>query len=162
MAYKKCKVFSKIINDSRKIVCIDYDDSEDYYSFIKKNHEKGFIQVIITSQIMIQIIEELVFKRDFSVSNMEFMEEDDSYNKDIKSLIVNNKDIKKYHNFIIRELEFLSEKTSIEIKRISFKKMEGDIPIMFYIQSNGILGVNREGFDYVSSEITKLVGKEIY
>lgn len=161
MVYNKYKIFSKVQNDEKEIFCINYNDKEEnYYPFIKRCHNSGYTQVIITSEIMIQIIEKFVFEDEYIVSELEFMEDDD-FNEGIKSLMIDNKNINKYHRIIINELEFLSEKTSIEIKRIKFKKMVGDIPVSFFIQSNGILGVNSKGFDYISFELKELIKKEL-
>lgn len=116
MVYNKYKIFSKVQNDEKEIFCINYNDKEErYYPFIKRCYNNGYTQIIITSEIMIKIIEKFVFDKKYIVSELEFMEDDD-FNKDIKLQIVNNRNIYREHNFIIKELEFLAEKTSIEIK----------------------------------------------
>lgn len=57
MTFKKAKLFRFKKDQNERITCISYDDNEEYYSFLREYRSKGYRQVIITTEIMIKIIE---------------------------------------------------------------------------------------------------------
>ncbi len=66
----------------------------DYYSYIKKQSDLGYHQVIITSQMMINLIEYLCIDRDFEVTKIELLEEDMNQDDTISQYLNLTKKIK--------------------------------------------------------------------
>ncbi|EEA85990.1 hypothetical protein [Peptacetobacter hiranonis] len=162
MADRKSKVFSKVFDGTRKVVCVDYDKEKEafYYHFVKNQRSNGYRQIIITSELMIKIIDSFI-KKDFILYNIEFMEEDDDY-FDIQAIIKNESKLKENRVKLIKKLEFLAEETSIEIKRIYFKGKYNNLFTKFFIQANGILAVNEESYLAIEKEIIKIIEEGMF
>ena len=159
MQYEKAKFFF----DYKKgnVHCIPYNDKIDYYSFIKRYREKGYHQLIITSQIMISLIQFLVLEKNLIVYEVEFMEENIELDKKIKILLSKLKVDLSLLPYFLDELRFLEDKSSIEIKKISFKgRDEAGSAINLYIQVNGIIAINSEMYDCLSTLLVEFLVKE--
>ena len=163
MQFKKAKLFWGIYNDTKKIFCISYDDKIEYYTFLKQCHNNGYRQIIITSEIMIKLIEFFVVENNFTIYKLEFMEDDDELQMEIRGLFQQMTNNIAFLSKFIEKLNFLSEKSSIEIKRIYFKgRDKKGVASQFYLQSNGIIGINKENFSFVSNSIGSLIERYLF
>lgn len=72
MTFKKAKLFRFKKDQNERITCISYDDNEEYYSFLREYRSKGYRQVIITTEIMIKIIETSVLNDNLFVYNSNY------------------------------------------------------------------------------------------
>lgn len=158
MRYRKAKFFWKKNNSSKTISCIDYNDGMEYYSFIKDCHNQGYRQIIITSELMIEIITRFALEKNLLVFKIELAEDDSELAEEIDSLIEHTEKNSIYFNRLIDELKFLSEKSSIDIQRVYMKgrNNEGSI-INLFLQSNGLIGINTDSFDNVSNDIKSII-----
>lgn len=159
MQYEKAKFFF----DDKKgnVHCIPYNDKINYYSFIKRYREEGYNQLIITSQIMISLIQFLVHEKNLIVYEVEFMEENIELDEKIKILLSKLKADLSLLPYFLDELRFLEDKSSIEIKRLSFKgRDEVGSAINLYIQVNGIIAINSEMYDCLSTLLVEFLVKE--
>ena len=162
MALEKAKLFWKLGDQTRKITPVPYDDKMDYYMFVKKQHDVGFRQVIVTSEVMIQLIQKIVI-RGFRVSRIEMAEEDDELDQQIRVLLDRIYKKPACLSELISLLSFLSEKSSIEIQQISIRgRTEDGIAVEGFIQSNGLLGMNREVSDRAFADIGAEVGRCVF
>ena len=160
MVFKKAKLFWKNENDRKIINSVFYDDNIEYYTFLQKYKSKGYRQVIITTEIMIQLLRIFVIKKGFVIYKIEFAKEDCELENEIKNLLRNIENNPACFGFgyLINNIKFLSEQSSIDIRRVYIKgKYNGKFAPNFYIQSNGILGINAELYDDLSNEISTLV-----
>lgn len=157
VVYKKAKLFW-CNDDENNIIAIPLVDDSDYYSFLRSCHNKGYRQIVVTSEIMMQIIRN-VCSHDMRITKIEFMEEDPELDQEISNLlqVINNSPARLID--LIEKLEFLSERSSIELKSIYVKQPYSPEERIksFYIQSNGIIGVNPESFDSVINELSATV-----
>ncbi|MEE0009584.1 MAG: hypothetical protein U0I79_02315 [[Eubacterium] siraeum] len=87
MTFKKAKLFRFKKDQNERITCISYDDNEEYYSFLREYRSKGYRQVIITTEIMIKIIETSVLNDNLFVYKIELAEEDEELEKEIDQLL---------------------------------------------------------------------------
>ena len=87
MIYEKAKFFWKINSLSKKIFCVPFSDSMEYYTFLKQQHNDGYRQIIITSEIMIRLLEHFVLKERLSVYNIQFAEDDEDLASEISALL---------------------------------------------------------------------------
>ncbi len=158
MRYRKAKFFWKKNHSSKVISCIEYDDETEYYTFIKKCHSQKYRQIIITSELMIDIIKYFAIEKQWLVFEIDLAEDDHELKQDLEVLINNTNQDRIYFHQLIDELCFLSEQSSIDIKRVYIKgrDVEG-VAINFFIQSNGIIGINTESFDNISNDIKKII-----
>ena len=68
-----------------------------------------------------------------------------------------------YFGDLFEKLRFLAEKTSIDLKRIYIKEKHKDTaPSNYFVQSNGIIGINKEAFSKVCLELSTLIEGVIY
>lgn len=163
MVYKKAKVFWKINSNPKHIFCLPFDDNMEYYTFLKKCHNDGYRQVIITSEIMVKLIKDFVLKKELSVYNIEFIEEDNDLKDEISELLIEVHNDKSFFSELIEKLNFLSEKSSIDIQRVYFKgRNSNNIAISLYIQSNGIIGIDSKNYDFISREISNLIERCLF
>ena len=161
MALKKAKLFWKRGDCVKKIIAVPYDDKIDYYTFVKENHDSGFRQVIVTSEAMIWLIQKIIIGK-FRISEIEMAEDDDDLNQEISALLNLVKQNPVFLTELVSKLEFLAEKSSIEIQRIGFLgRTENGIAVQGFIQSNGLLGVSYnvsdKAFDAIGTEVGRCV-----
>lgn len=162
MALEKAKLFWKLGDQPRKIIPVPYDDRMDYYMFVKEHHDAGFRQVIVTSEVMIQLIQKIVI-RGFRVSRIEMVEDDDELDQQVRVLLDRIYKKPACLSELISLLSFLSEKSSIEIQQISIRgRTEDGIAVEGFIQSNGLLGMNREVSDRAFADIGAEVGRCVF
>lgn len=148
---EKYKLFWKLGENPKQIYNIYYNDNADYYSFLQKQCDAGYRQVIISSEAMIALMKEATEKANLKVYDIELVEDDESLKNEIDSLIYMASDHKTGFNILINRLYFLSEESSIEIKRIRLNgRSESKEPIDMYLQSNGIVGYSAENNDLLS------------
>lgn len=158
MKFQKTKLFWKVNSGKRHICCVSYDDNAEYYTFLRKCRDEGFRQVIVTSEIMIEIISNAYLKKEYSVYKLEFVEEDSELESEMNTILQTIQNKPAYLSVLLEKLKFLSEKSSIDIKRIYIKSpYKEDGFDNYFIQSNGIIGINEESFTSVSTEIVALV-----
>lgn len=130
----------------------------DYYSYIKEQSDLGYHQVIITSQMMINLIEYLCIDRDFEVTKIELLEEDINQDDTISQYLNLTKKNKIYFHKLIEELKFIKDESSIDIKRVHFIGHSKDKKCFrFFIQVNGIYEIDKEFFEYETNELIKLL-----
>ena len=142
MRYYKEKLFWKIEEDTKKVFFTEYDDNQEYYSFIRKMIEDKCHQITITSDVMLSYIEEIALISDISIEKIEMMEEDDELTQEIEELVkrcVNNRGAIIE---LIKKLKHLDEESSVEIKRIYLRETNVENNILGYVQVNGIVGIS--------------------
>lgn len=100
MTFKKAKLFRFKKDQNERITCISYDDNEEYYSFLREYRSKGYRQVIITTEIMIKIIETSVLNDNLFVYKIELAEEDEELEKEIDQLLT-----KTQHKPVFAEIQ---------------------------------------------------------
>lgn len=144
MSILKTKI-GKIFRDkiSGKLITVEYQPADGYYSLVQREQQIGHSQVIITSNIMLRISEMLLTKYAFDIAGIEFMVEGEDFEDEIHTLILALKDNKAYWASLKEKLQFLQKEDSVEIKKISFKSS----------QSGELLDVFVNGI-FISSEVT--------
>lgn len=163
MVCKKAKLFWKVNSTSKNVFCVSFDDNAEYYTFLKQCHNDGYRQIIITSEIMVSLIEHFVLEKNILVYDIVFMEDDDALKDEISNLLTTVSTNIVFLNKLIEKLNFLSEKSSIDIQRIYFKGRNSDgIAVNFYLQSNGIVGIDKRNYDSVSNEISNLIERCLF
>lgn len=154
MANKYGKLFKNSSTD--RICYFSYDEKQNYYAFIQEMLQQGYHQCIVTSDIMIKIIEHYILSGTVEVTSIEFMIEEDDLEGDIAALLKLMKKNQGYWDVLKQKLSFLSENDSIEMKRVNFRKIVEN-GSLFSIQVNGIIIVSDFDFDNVSESISKIM-----
>lgn len=162
MKMNKVKLFWRLGDSSKHIICQLVNDNEEYYSFLKKQFDAGYRQIIVSSEVMIELIKDCVLEQDLKVYRIEFAEDDSALSNDIDNL-VNAITVRPIlFNTLIEKLRFLAETSSIDISRIyiSGRSKEG-IAIDLYIQSNGIVAISNDA-DYILNRVNALIERCLF
>lgn len=125
-------------------------DGTDYYSFVRKKIDEGHSQIIISSSIMLQVLRKMFVDKKAKIVSINFIEDDFEYLEQMNNLIDSvNKD-RDYFYDLMKELSFLAEQESVEIKNIRVKYRQNGKPIDLSLSVNGLIkageneGVGRE------------------
>ncbi|WP_426348678.1 hypothetical protein ACPWSR_13100 [Alloiococcus sp. CFN-8] len=159
------KLFTKYYDAGNKeIINIGYnpEDYTDYYSFVKTQHVLGYRQVILTSEIMIELVKYYFLERKFKVVSIDLMEEDSHLSSDLEYIIEKTTCDRAYFANLIKHLDFISEKSSIDIKKIELAGKENNNYIKTFFQVNGIVGVSRDEYNNELSKISPKIKRWIY
>ena len=106
MANKYGKLFKG--SSTNRICYFSYDARENYYAFIQGMLQQGYHQCIVTSDIMIKIIEHYILSESVEVTSIEFMIEDDELEDDITNILKLMKKNSGYWEILKKKLSFLS------------------------------------------------------
>lgn len=153
MVNKFVKIFKEL--STNKVTCLEYDVNINYYSFIQQKQKEGFCQCIVTSDIMIKIMQYFVLKENTEISSIEFMVEDSDLEQDIKTTIGLMKQNAGYWEILKQRLSFLSQHDSIEMKKVSFRSLNGT-GALFSVQVNGVIIVSDSAFESITKCIEKI------
>lgn len=163
MGTNKYKLFWKIGDVNKHVVCQKYSDDEEYYSFLKKQYDIGYRQIIISSEVMIQLIKEFVMNFGLRVYRIEFMEADSSLTNEIEVLLDHMKEQPILFAALLEKLNFLAETTSIDISRIyTSGKSENNIALNMFVQSNGIIGINDNAENELLQRTCTLIERHLF
>lgn len=124
MKLKEGKIFrnSKKNTSNIEIIIKEYDKTKnDYYAFLKRYSDLGLKQVIITSEIMIRLIEVYMVEREFDIIKIDFMVEDDDLNNEINSYLSGVRENRAKLGYLLERLRFLTQDDSIDIKSITLQ-----------------------------------------
>ena len=161
MIFQKYKLFWKMHNNGKTIVDLPYSEDEDYYSYLKKWYDQGYRQVIVSSEIMLELISDYVVDKRLIPYEINFAEEDEELVHEINHYLAQ---LKKKPSIIVKllnKLRFSCDESSIDMKRIYFKGCIDNFYIAMFIQSNGIIGISQDSYDYFFPEICTRIQRSI-
>lgn len=151
----KTRLGKVFLNKNKDVIVVDYLPSDGYYTVVDKELSKGNAQVIITSNIMLELIETLITRHSFDVTHIEFMVDSSDFEEEINSLLASLHRNKAFWAVIKEKLAFLQKEESIEIKKVTFKSLaSGETADVFV---NGIISSSGEFFDSFSSLISACI-----
>ena len=163
MKLEKGKLFRNSTATFKRVCSRKWEESTtEYYSFIKSCKNEGYRQIIISSEIFIKLIEYFVVRLGFSIVKIEFMEEDNEFLENIDILISNMEKDRAFYSKLQDQLKSISEKSSVEIKRVTFKRRNNLLAERCFMQSNGVIGINQESYDAISEQICTCVEECIF
>ena len=156
------KLFVDFSSGEKKLKKIDWDKNSDYYSFVRENNKKGLHQVILTSEIMMQLARYYFLERSLSVEAIEFIEEDSELLENIAFLLNHIKGDRGYWGELTKEINFLEENSSIDLKKITVSgREEQGAPVRIYFQVNGLFAITAPLYESESMKLMAIVEKYI-
>ena len=160
MSEKFYKIFKK--NSLHKKIEIEmpqYLPGEDnYYALIKKYKELGYIQVIVSSDLMLFLLKHYFQIRKGKISEFTLMEDDEEFHDEVRNIIKIVNRQRDMFSILLNHLRFLRDENSIEIQKISITVPESSGPSLFInIQSNGIVEIDSPQNEYEKNEVKKQV-----
>lgn len=154
MINKQGKMFRN--NASGRVECTEYDVNQNYYAFIQDKQKKGYSQCIVTSDIMIEIIQYFLLKDRAEITSINFMVDDSELESEIQTILSYMKQNAGYWEILKKKLSFLSQNDSIEIKKVNFRLMIGS-GALFSIQVNGIVTISENEYGTISDKISNIM-----
>lgn len=162
MSFQKAKLFWHARNGQRQICYVPFNDDCEYYVFLKEYHDKGYKQIIITSELMSGLMRFFCQEKNLSVYEIDLMEDDEDLDAELNDILQKMESNRAYFGRLLDKLHFLSEQSSIEINRINFKGRHDGKPVRFFIQANGIIGIIPNSFDEIARQIKMYLSEELF
>lgn len=162
MSFQKAKLFWHARNGQRQICYVPFNDDCEYYVFLKEHHDKGYKQIIITSELMSGLMRFFCQEKNLSVYEIDLMEDDEDLDAELNDILQKMESNRAYFGRLLDKLHFLSEQSSIEINRINFKGRHDGKPVRFFIQANGIIGIIPNSFDEIARQIKMYLSEELF
>ena len=141
---------------TKEVTCLQYDVNQNYYAFVQDKYNEGYHQCIVTSDIMIKIMQHFVLEGNVEITSMEFMVEDEELESEISSIISLMKQNAGYWEILKQKIAFLSQNDCIEVKKANFRGLKGQ-GFLFSIQANGIVVISESDFDTIAKTISKIM-----
>ena len=153
------KLFGEYENGKTKLTSIAYDPDKEYYSFLKIYRDKGYHQIILTSDLILSILSYYFIKRKMHISEIAFFEDDENLNREISALITECNEDRAVYFELQNKLNFLFDNESIEIKRIELTGEYGisDNLRAIFFQANGIVGIDKEIYNEEIYRISEFI-----
>lgn len=123
MLIKSEKIFIDRIGN---LITFPFDTRRDtnnssYYKYIKEKKKEGYIQFLLTSDMMINIAINFLSKDNASISNLQLYNDDEIAKKEIMSYFNQYYQQKISSDKLRYDLSYLYNENSIDIVEISFK-----------------------------------------
>lgn len=149
MNFRFGKMFRYKDYEKKSIKIIDYnpEDESNYYAFIKKQSDNGYIQIIINSNIMMFLLKYYFIERKFTITSILFTEEDEKFVEECTKIIEKVNNDRAHFVDLIDQIKFLSNEDCIEIFKISLRGKKGNDTIRIEIQANGITKINENKYN---------------
>jgi len=146
-------------NSEKKIEVKKFDTRHSYYSFVKEMKKQGLSQFLLTSDLMISLIVDLIVSRGMHFSSIVLYDDEDELAKNvIEELfrdVENNKiSEKKLHT----HLSYLEDAFSVDIMEVKiYNKTLGELTI----KSNGVIELFDDAWiTLVVKSLTELWGSK--
>lgn len=156
----KGKVF---IKDSDVIIA-PYEEGKDYYQLIKEYNEKGYEQIILTTDFMTAILKFYFIQKKYSISDIHPLDEDEiEVKKRFENYVEIIKEDRDYFANLIEDLSILAEgKNSIDIFKIELKgKNAAGQRNMLFVQINGVITMTNDSYAEEESQICAIIKSHI-
>ena len=154
MINKQGKLFRN--NAYGKVECAEYDVNQNYYAFIQDKQKEGYNQCIVTSDIMIEIMQCFLLNNRVEITSINFMVDDNELESEIQTILSSMKQNAGYWEILKNKLSFLSQNDSIEIKKVNYRLLTGN-GALFSIQVNGIVTISENQYDAISNKISSIM-----
>lgn len=162
MKLKEGKIFrnSKSVSKNIEIITKEYDKTKnEYYNFIKRQGNLGLKQVIITSEIMIKLMEHYIISRKFDIYKIDFIVEDKTLNDEINIYLSKIKEDRAILGHLLNHLKFLAYEDSIDIKSITLqgraRKIDKESRII--IKVNGLFSISEYSYQDESKQLENII-----
>lgn len=138
MKFVQHKLF---INSSNEGLIMKVVPDGDYYAFVGKEMKSGLSQIVISSDIMVEILKFFFIEKKAKIVEIDFLEDDKSYKEQFSKLVNEANNDRAYFFKLLEELSFLSIQKTIDIKSIRFKFRRNELPIDIMISVNGLITI---------------------
>ena len=153
MKSKTGKLFQN--TQTRKVSAYEYFERNEYYAFIERIQKQGNNQCILTSDIMLKIMEHFLYEHNAKITAINFMIEDESLQEDI-AVLLNKMDRQPiFWDKLKQKLCFLCEDNCIEIQSVDIKCPNDGFLLSLLV--NGLFTVTDSSYIKVSEELSGLM-----
>ncbi|WP_290716714.1 MULTISPECIES: hypothetical protein [Exiguobacterium] len=155
MNFTRGKVFSR----NNNIEVLNYNLEDDYYSFIKKNSEKGYEQVILTTDFMLAILKYYFIDRKFTIKEIIPVDEEGFLVSKFESYIERIEEDRDQFLKLLEEMDFLFyEKNALDIFKMELSgKNKFDERIRLNVQINGIINIKESCYEEEKENIRNVI-----
>lgn len=148
--------FCKLFLNRDKVICVEYDpDIDNYYSFVKSNHQKGYKQIMLTSEMMIDIVMYIIDNYNCKITDFEFIEDDEDFKQQLLDTIVPFS--KSKMNVFVEKLDFLMQEYSLDIKTVNISGQIDGHSMDVCMHMNGVMTIDKNNYILLNKKIAKKV-----
>lgn len=122
-------------------ICLEKNISKDYYSFIQRLSVEGYKQIILPSNVLLDLMKNIYKNKKGTIKDIALLEDDDAYNHKIDELILETQNDRDNFVELFEELRYLSSDQNIEIRKIRFSYRNNGKLIDLSISINGLIEV---------------------
>ncbi|MCH5423565.1 hypothetical protein V6S63_00135 [Lactococcus lactis] len=122
-------------------LCLKKNIGNDYYSFIQGLSGDGYKQIILPSNVLLDLMKNIFKTKKANIKDIDLLEDDDAYNDKIDKLILETLDDRDNFVELIEELRYLSSDQNIEIRKIRFSYRNDNKLIDISLSINGLIEV---------------------
>lgn len=159
------KYFKLFQDKNNEIIVVEYSeiDQRNYFKFVKTQFEKGLRQIIITSELMLELLKIFFIDYNFKIIDICFAEEDEELNGEIVKILEKVEKDRGYFVKLLEKLECIADNSSIDIENIELKstKKIDEKYLTFFIRVNGILSLEDSTKDFLLKIIIKLLEEKL-
>lgn len=160
------KFFKFFIEKNENIVAIPYlqEDQKKYFRFVKEQYEKGSRQIIITSKIMLKVLEEYFLNKKFRIIEIKFAEEDLELNQEMEKYLEEVEKDRGCFFKLLNKLEVIANNSSIDIEKIELvsSKRINKAYTSLSLKVNGIVIIDGSTIENDINNIIKNIKENIY
>lgn len=149
MSFTNGKIF---FNKEYHVELFEIEQSNNYYKSVREKIDSGYRPIIVSSDIMINILKKYFTEKKADIVKIELLEDDPDYQEDINRIIRTLKSNRDYFVNLVEEISFLSENDNVEIKCLRFKYRRDQELVDISVTLNGSL-------NYSNNQATK---EELY
>ncbi|MGB4589490.1 MAG: hypothetical protein WBI17_09710 [Clostridiaceae bacterium] len=145
MSFINGKIF---YNKEYDIDLFEIEKYGNYYNKVREKIDIGYKPIIVSSDLMINILKKYFTEKKADIVKIELLEEDIEYQEHINKMIRTLKSNRDYFIDLIEEISFLSDNDNVEIRCLRFKYTREQELIDISVSLNGSL-------NYTNNQTTK-------
>lgn len=129
------KLFRK--NEDGSIFGFPYDPTQNYYAYIQSVVQKGYIQCILTTDLMLQVAERFLLDQNGNIHAVKMLSENDELEKEISQLLEKLNSNKAYWSALKERLNVLSN-NAVDMESLEIY-VDSEVPYKITFRANGML-----------------------
>lgn len=152
MITRQYKIFLKSSH-----LCLKKNIGNDYYSFLQELSAEGYKQIILPSNVLLDLMKNIFKSKKGIIKEIELLEDDDAYNDKIDKLLLETQEDRDNFVELFEELRYLSSDQNIEIRKIRFCYRNNGKLIELTLSINGLIEVLYGEAANVEDELEKML-----
>ncbi|MDY2528758.1 hypothetical protein SOP56_02655 [Weissella confusa] len=135
---------------------------ENYYEQIKNYKSEGYSQVILTADVLLEVLKQAFVSHDAKIMNIELLDDQDVYQEELNALIDKVSENRDMFIVLFDDLADLNHSDSIELREIKLLIRKDEVANIVSVANNGY--IHGEGnlsiIDSLNAAISSALGRK--